>query len=424
MIDRRVRSDDTVTHKATIFLLAGRPYGLKLDLFSYPKPPAKIRLLWRPPGGQLQVVPNSALIPDTPSEAIVVSTAFPADDASHGYERGIAVSRQWDAATTEATIDTANWVAQRMWKLAKTNPTSEESEKKLRGFCHRFVASALVKELTDQERSFFVDQHFDQDLSLENQVKRVVIMTLKSPRFLYPELQQRAQGNQLARRMGLCLWDSMPDAHLTTLAKQEKLSDPVVLADELARMVRNPRSKQKLRSFFQNWTESGRAAEMTKDGKLYPGFDAHLTADLRTSLGLYLDDVLWSEESDFRQLFLADYLFVNDRLAKFYGLECPGSGFKKVQLDSGKSAGILTHPYLMSHLAYHKNSSPIHRGVFVAKNILGRRLRQPPNNVKPLAEEFDPPNVHSPTSGTPDEGHGLHELPLGHQSAGIQFGKL
>ena len=85
LIDRRVRSDEVVDHTASIYLLGGRIYTLKLEMFSYPDPPARIRLLWKPPGKPLDVIPNSALVRKGSSEVAVVATDFPADDASFGY---------------------------------------------------------------------------------------------------------------------------------------------------------------------------------------------------------------------------------------------------------------------------------------------------------------------------------------------------
>ena len=390
LIDRRVRSDDVLEHSAFIYLLGGRPYGLKLNMFSYPKPPAKLRLLWRRPGGPLEVIPKSALISHTPAEVAVVSTAFPADDASHGYRRGVSVSRQWDSATTDAAVEVATWVSDRVWRFAKTKPTDEDATRRVRAFCYELVSRAFVKELTDEERQFFVDQHFDQKISLTDQVKRVVIMALKSPRFLYPAIENRNQNQELARRLSLNLWDSIPDKQLLDLADNGELTKPDVFSSELARMVQDPRSKQKLRSFFHYWLKTDHASEMSKDKLLFPQFDEQLVADLKTSLDLGLNDMIWSDQSDFRELFLADYLYVNDRIAEFYGIEAQGTGFHKVVLDSNARAGILTHPFLMSGFAYHKASSPIHRGVFVVRQLLGRRLGQPPENVEPLTEEFNP----------------------------------
>jgi hypothetical protein len=390
LIDRDVRSDDIVEHKESLYLLGGRPYSLKLEMFSYPKPPAKIRLLWHPPGGRRGVIPKSAFIQHYSPEVAVVSTAFPADDASYGYERGASVSQQWEAATTEAAIQTANWVSERIWDLAGTKITKDDAQKKVKTFCYDLVSRAFVKTLTDEDRQFFVNQHFEQEISTEDRVKRVVIMTLKSPRFLYPRVQQRDQHHEFARRMAFSLWDSSPNKKLIDLAKKGELAKPDIANGELWRMVADHRSRQKLHTFFHYWLKADHGANVVKDKEAFPDFDDQIVTDLKTSLDLYLDEVIWNEKSDFRELFLADYLYLNPRLAKFYGLEPTGEGFQKVSVDSSKRAGILTHPYLMTGLAYHKDSSPIHRGVFVAKQLLGRRLRQPPNDVKPLTEEFDP----------------------------------
>lgn len=390
LIDRWVRSDDENVHAAKIFLLGGRAYPLKLQLFSYPDPPAKIRLVWTPPGGSRSVVPQSALMPQGMPASIAVSTPFPADDASAGYQRGISVSRQWDESTTQAAVETAEWIASRIWKLAGTKNTADDRVEKVKRFCRKFVERAFVKPLNDEEFGFFVGQNFENDLRIQDQVKRVVILALKSPRFLFPTIENRDVNFEIARQMALVLWDSIPDEKLFKMAADGKLADLDVVNGELHRMVNDPRAKSKLRAFFHDWLKTNKAAEATKDKSRFPDFDDRVLSDLRRSLDLYLDEVAWSEASDFRQLFLADYLFVNKRLARFYDLRSELPEFVKVKVDPDERAGILSHPYLMTGLAYHKDSSPIHRGVFVGQRLLGRQLRQPPEAVEPLTEEFNP----------------------------------
>ncbi|HEY3787869.1 MAG TPA: DUF1588 domain-containing protein, partial [Urbifossiella sp.] len=113
--------------------------------------------------------------------------------------------------------------------------------------------------------------------------------------------------------------------------------------------------------------------------------------DLKTSLELFLDDVVWGEASDFRKLLLADYVYLNSSLAKLYGTEVPPeAGFSRVVLNTGNRAGVLTHPYLLSTFAYGAESSPIHRGVFVARGILGVTLRPPPDAFTPFAANLHP----------------------------------
>ena len=157
-------------------------------------------------------------------------------------------------------------------------------------------------------------------------------------------------------------------------------------------MVQDPRCREKVRQFFEHWLHTDRAVDVTKDQNRFPDFDSRVLADLKASLFLMLDDVIWSEQSDFRELFLSKKFFANARLATFYGVEhnLQTDQFLAIEFESDRRAGILTHPYLMTGLSYHKHSSPIHRGVFVARSLLGRTLNPPPINVEPLDESFDP----------------------------------
>jgi Protein of unknown function (DUF1588) len=101
--------------------------------------------------------------------------------------------------------------------------------------------------------------------------------------------------------------------------------------------------------------------------------------------------VIGGESADFRQLLKADYLYLNGRLAQFYGAGLsPDAPFQKVQLEPQARAGVLSHPYLMASFAYTGASSPIHRGVFISRSVLGRVLRPPPEAVAPLAPDLHP----------------------------------
>ena len=97
------------------------------------------------------------------------------------------------------------------------------------------------------------------------------------------------------------------------------------------------------------------------------------------------------EAADYRQLLLAEHLYLNGRLAKIYGGDLAADApFQKVLLKPRERAGVLTHPYLLANFSYAATSSPIHRGVFLARNVLGVSLRQPPDAFTPLAAELHP----------------------------------
>src|SRR5690606_13490819 len=120
-----------------------------------------------------------------------------------------------------------------------------------------------------------------------------------------------------------------------------------------------------------------------------------IVSDLRASLDAFLDAVVWSESSDYRQLFQADWTYTTERLAKFYGdswkpAETEGPPLRRSVSDAEHRFGVLSHPYMMSELAYHDNSSPIHRGVFLTRHLLGRVLRPPNEAFTPLAPDLVP----------------------------------
>jgi hypothetical protein len=155
-------------------------------------------------------------------------------------------------------------------------------------------------------------------------------------------------------------------------------------------MVGDLRSRSKVRQFLLQWLKVDPAPDLAKDSRRFPGFDRAAASDLRTSLELFLEDVVWGESSDFRQLFLADTLYLNGRLARFYGAHLPPDApFQKMSPKTGERAGVLTHPYLLATFAYTGTSSPIHRGVFLVRGVLGRVLAPPPEAFTPL-----PPDLH------------------------------
>ncbi len=392
LIDASVQSGDDIEHRGTIRLLGGRVYPIRLQCFKYKQKTASVSLRWRPPRRAEEVIPERNLAPDWFPPTLVVETPFPPDDRSTGYERGTSISEAWDKATTDAALEIAARVTENLDGLAKCKPDAPDRIERLKEFCGRLAERAFRRPLADEERQFFIDAPFKGAPEAETAVKRSVLRVLKSPRFLYPGVEGVGSADYaVASRLSFGLWDSLPDRELLDAAAQGRLRTPDEVAARAQRMLSNPRAKAKVREFFHQWLRLKPADDITKDKDLYPGFDEAVVSDLRTSLDLFLDDVAWGEASDFRRLFLADYVYVNPRLAGFYGLAAPaGGGFERVALDSARQAGVLTHPYITAQFAYHKSTSPIHRGVFLVRNVLGRTLKPPPIAVAPLDEGYDP----------------------------------
>jgi hypothetical protein len=146
---------------------------------------------------------------------------------------------------------------------------------------------------------------------------------------------------------------------------------------QIKRMLGDLRTQAKMHGFYRGWLELERAETVSKDPQAFPEFDAQVLADLRKSLFLFLDQVIWSERSDYREVLQASYLLLNERLAKIYGKNVSGSGFQRVDFDQKQRAGVVTHPYLLAAFASSKQTSPIHRGVFLTRTIVGMTLKPP-----------------------------------------------
>src|SRR5262249_3590757 len=244
-------------------LLGGRAYPLRLEFSKAkqgvddskkfvgpPQPiPASVALAWKLPRRAAEAIPSRYLSPHRQPEAFVVTTPFPPDDRSFGWERATTISKAWDQATTDAAIEAAGYVAAKLDELAGLGPASREPgpgsgnpaeirfdarpgsrvsaadrEKKLREFAAAFVERAFRRLLTDDQRRRYVESQFTKAGDPEAAVKRVVLLALKSPRFLYRELDGGRDAYDIASRLSFGLWDSLPDQELLEAAAAGQLA--------------------------------------------------------------------------------------------------------------------------------------------------------------------------------------------------------
>ncbi len=429
LIDGYVKSGDGNEFSAPLYLLGGRAYPLRLEFSKgvvgvndlkeiKKKPPTKatVALEWKRPKLARETIPQRCLAPVQVAEALVVTSPFPPDDRSIGYERGTSVSKAWEEATTEGAIETARFVLERLGdqpgvrvvdRRAESfggNPASinfdaernsaPEGDKaeKLRGFCRQFVERAFRRPLTPELEKVYIDRPITGAPDPETAVKRVVLLALKSPRFLYREMPSGSPDSyDVASRLSFGLWDSIPDEELLKAAAAGELSTREQVLKQAERMAADSRTWFKLRDFLLQWLKVDSFPDLAKDPKRYPEFNDAVHSDLRTSLELFLEQVAWGEKSDFRELLLTDRVFLNGRLAKTYGANMPPEApFQFVLYQPAERAGVLTHPYLLASFAYLDASSPIHRGVLIARNLLGRMLQPPPEAFTPTPASLHP----------------------------------
>ncbi len=403
LINNHVQSEGKTEFRKTMQLTAGRNYQIKIEFTQRKRktkqPPAKISLSWVPPGSVEEIIPTRNLIPSWMPPQYPLQAKLPPDDRSYGYERGIAINRQWDQSTTAAAIEFAQIAAAELWPRYRRRQRgkSDQNRQQLKGFLTELVETAFRGPLDDQARRLYIDQQLERAEDDAEAIKRVTLISLKSPRFLYPMLDNdRSESQRAANRLALVLHDSLPsDKWLGDKIAKNQLQTDQQITEAAWKMVADDRTEGKTRAFLYYWFGLADREEISKDSEMFPDFDQKLVADLRKSFDAFLDEIVRSESSDYRQLFQADWTFTTDRLASFYGdawkpAEQNGPRLGRSVSDPQVRSGALTHPLLMSSFAHHNASSPIHRGVLLYRHLLGRVLRPPNAAFTPLDPELHP----------------------------------
>lgn len=390
LIDAWVRSGSDTEFHGSKYLLAGRLYRIRLDWFKFKEATASVALLWKPPHSAEEVIPAANLTPEWAPEVLVTETPFPPDDRSSGYERGTSVSREWDEAATNAAIEVADRLLENLRIFADIKKEDDRNAK-IREFASLFVERAFRRPLTEELRQTYLKQQFTAAKTPEEGLRRVIMLALLSPRFLYREHSASDDQFDRASRLSFALLNSIPDKQLLEAAKKGELQTDKQLRDQAWRLVNDYRSRSRLLEFLRSWMNLERLQQIDKNAEYFPDFTPALATDLKVSLEMLMEQTVDSESCDFRHLFLTNSTFMNGRLAKFYGVSLPeNADFQEVSFEPERRAGIVSHPFLLSGFAYMETSSPIHRGVFLSRGILGRGVKPPPIAVAPTAPDLAP----------------------------------
>ena len=219
---------------------------------------------------------------------------------------------------------------------------------------------------------------------------------LQSPYFLYiievgvpdkvdPKVR-RLTGLELATRMSFFLLNSTPDAKLLDDVEKGALDDDAGIRAVATAMLQRSEAKTTLAAFYSEVYHLRDLTTAAKDPGLYPQFDAALKVSMQNETLLLINDVVWTRDADAREIFSADYTFVDQDLAALYGVGGPaGGGFAKVNLPAEqKRAGMLGQASFLSYGAHDKETSPTRRGNFVREAILCDPVPPPPPSVTPV----------------------------------------
>jgi hypothetical protein len=210
----------------------------------------------------------------------------------------------------------------------------------------------------------------------------------------------RLGDHEIASRLALFLWSSIPDEQLLDLADRGRLRDRRVLRQQALRMLEDPRATDALvKGFASQWLMLRVIDEKTLDERIYPDYDYNLRDAFRQETELFFASTL-DEDRSVLDLLRADYTYVNDRLARHYGIPgVVGGHFRRVALpDLNQRGGLLGQASVLLVSSYPDRTTPVLRGKWLLENILGLEVPEPPANVDTdLQEEDTPVSARPPT---------------------------
>jgi hypothetical protein len=237
-------------------------------------------------------------------------------------------------------------------------------------------------------------QQARRDGSFDQGIELALRAVLSSPEFLFREEQNpvgakegsiyRIGDYELASRLSYFLWSSMPDDTLFDLARQGKLHDPVVLDEQVKRMLADNKSKAFVSNFAGQWLYLRNVESDRKDAEMFPDYDQALRDSFKTETEMLFGSVVENNGS-LLDLLRAKYTFMNERLAKHYGVPgIYGTAFRKVELTDPNRYGLLGQGSLLTVTSYPNRTSVVARGKWMLENLIGAPPPPPPPNVPAL----------------------------------------
>ncbi len=331
---------------------------------------------------------------------------FPSDDVGNGFDNmgdvltisPILLEKYVAAAQQIADKAFENDAARKRILVHEAKSDDERIEvarRNLREFASRAYRRPL--EESDVERLFKVMAYArEQGSSKVETFKTVVTAVLASPQFLFRVELDPAPDDadgirelsdfELASRLSYFLWSSMPDEQLFELAREGELRNPEVLAAQAKRMLADPKANALVDNFAGQWLQLRDVDLLNPDLEQFAGFDDQLRAAMRRETELLFETVMRDDRSVLNFLD-ADFTYVNERLARHYGIEgIKGDEFRRVALGAQRR-GVLTHASILMLTSNPTRTSPVKRGKWILDNILGEAPPPPPPNVPALGND-------------------------------------
>jgi len=258
---------------------------------------------------------------------------------------------------------------------------------------------AYRRPITDDERTRLLGLYTherDKGRSFETGVQTALAYVLVAPQFLFrmeqdpadaaPGSLYRISDLELATRLSFFLWSSLPDEELLDLAVEGRLSRPAELEKQVRRMLADARAGTLAQDFAGQWLYLRNLRALNPDMYVFPDFDDNLRQSAMRETELLFETII-REDLPIPKLLTADFTFLNERLAKHYGIPgVYGDQFRRVAVADERRYGLLGHASVLTLSSYPNRTSPVQRGAYVLKNLLGTPPPEPPPNVPTLPE--------------------------------------
>jgi mono/diheme cytochrome c family protein len=231
------------------------------------------------------------------------------------------------------------------------------------------------------------------DQGIEMAIRRII----SGPEFVFrmeadpanvaPDTPYRISDLELASRLSFFLWSTIPDDQLYTLASQGKLKDPAVLEQQVRRMLADPKASALTENFADQWLQLRNLRGVVPDPDVFPDFDDNLRQSLVHETELLFSSIM-KEDRSVTDLLTANYTFLNERLARHYGIPgIYGDRYRRVTLPDGARRGLLGQGSILTLTSVAVRTSPVARGKWILTNILGTPPPPPPPNVPALKDD-------------------------------------
>jgi len=343
------------------------------------------------------------------ADLLPLKTDIPLDPVSQGYLfEGTADSLRMDQTLSIAYQRAAQEAAEILTRypevvdaIAPSAGYSDDSDR-ARGFVTSLLPRAFRRPATDTEFTRYEEQFslgaasYDDRDPFAAGVRLVIESVLQSPYFMYrTEFSNKASqgglvplnGYERATRLSYFLWGTAPDAELFGFAEEGVLDSREGVLAVADRMLGDKRADESLRYFFDRSLDVERYARISPSPSAFPSAPANLSSLAHEEFRRFVVDVVFRKGGGVRDLFTSLETYVNPELAAIYGVSAPAAdGFGLVKLDPSQRTGLLTQIGFLASHATSVDPDPIHRGVFVGRNIACLTINAPPANIPPLPD--------------------------------------